>query len=106
MAINDDDITTTGAGGEGPADGGSNAESHDGGADGSAGGEGTADGGSNPEGHDGGADGSAGGEGPADGGAELGGGRARRAAVGTLGLVDLPPRQDASDLHLATRRRA
>ena len=41
------------------ADGGSNPEGHDGGADGTAGGEGTADGGSNPEGHDGGADGTA-----------------------------------------------
>jgi hypothetical protein len=68
MAINDDDITTSAGGGEGTADGGSNPEGHDGGADGSAGGEGTADGGSNPEGHDGGADGSAGGEGTADGG--------------------------------------
>ena len=58
MAINDDDITTS-AGGEGPADGGSNLEGHDGGADGTAGGEGSADGGSNPEGHDGGADGTA-----------------------------------------------
>ena len=36
MAINDDDITTSGAGGEGPADGGSNPEGHDGGADGTA----------------------------------------------------------------------
>jgi hypothetical protein len=37
MSINDDDITTTGtSGGEGPADGGSNPEGHDGGADGSA----------------------------------------------------------------------
>ena len=59
MAINDDDITTSGAGGEGAADGGSNPEGHDGGADGSAGGEGPADGGSNAEGHDGGADGTA-----------------------------------------------
>ncbi|MFT7022567.1 MAG: hypothetical protein ACJA07_001651 [Rhodococcus sp. (in: high G+C Gram-positive bacteria)] len=61
MSINDDDITTTGtSGGEGPADGGSNPEGHDGGADGAASpGEGPADGGSNPEGHDGGADGSA-----------------------------------------------
>ena len=59
MALNDDDITTSGAGGEGPADGGSNPEGHDGGADGTAGGEGPADGGSNPEGHDGGADGTA-----------------------------------------------
>ena len=58
MAINDDDITTSGAQGEGTADGGSNPDGHDGGADGSAG-EGTADGGSNPDGHDGGADGSA-----------------------------------------------
>ena len=38
MALDDDDITTS---------------------DGTAGGEGTADGGSNPEGHDGGADGTA-----------------------------------------------
>ena len=59
MAINDDDITTSGSGGEGPADGGSNPEGHDGGADGTAGGEGPADGGSNAEGHDGGADGTA-----------------------------------------------
>jgi hypothetical protein len=59
MALNDDDITTSGAGGEGPADGGSNPEGQDGGADGTAGGEGPADGGSNPEGHDGGADGTA-----------------------------------------------
>ena len=66
MALNDEDISTTGAGGEGTADGGSNPEGHDGGADGTAG-EGPADGGSNPEGHDGGADGTAG-EGPADGG--------------------------------------
>jgi hypothetical protein len=58
MALNDEDISTSGTGGEGPADGGSNAEGHDGGADGSAG-EGPADGGSNPEGHDGGADGTA-----------------------------------------------
>ena len=58
MPLNDDDITTSGNGGEGTADGGSNPEGHDGGADGSAG-EGTADGGSNPEGHDGGADGTA-----------------------------------------------
>ena len=50
---------TARADGEGTADGGSNPEGHDGGADGSAGGEGTADGGSNPEGHDGGADGTA-----------------------------------------------
>lgn len=70
MNINDDDITTTGGAGEGPADGGSNPNGHDGGADGTAGpGEGPADGGSNPGGHDGGADGPAGsGEGPADGG--------------------------------------
>jgi hypothetical protein len=68
MALNDDDITTSGTGGEGPADGGSNPEGQDGGADGTAGGEGPADGGSNPEGQDGGADGTAGGEGPADGG--------------------------------------
>src|SRR5699024_4864565 len=68
MATNDDDITTSGAQGEGTADGGSNPGGHDGGADGSASaGEGTADGGSNPGGHDGGADGSAG-EGTADGG--------------------------------------
>ena len=61
MSINDDDITTTGgAAGEGPADGGSNPDGHDGGADGPAGaGEGPADGGSNPNGHDGGADGTA-----------------------------------------------
>jgi hypothetical protein len=58
MPLNDDDITTSGNGGEGTADGGSNPEGHDGGADGTAG-EGTADGGSNPEGHDGGADGTA-----------------------------------------------
>jgi hypothetical protein len=58
MALNDEDISTTGAGGEGPADGGSNTGGHDGGADGTAG-EGPADGGSNPEGHDGGADGTA-----------------------------------------------
>jgi hypothetical protein len=36
MAINDDDITTSSSGGEGPADGGSNPEGHDGGADGTA----------------------------------------------------------------------
>ena len=37
MAINDDDITTSpGGAGEGPADGGSNPEGHDGGADGTA----------------------------------------------------------------------
>ena len=59
MALDDNDITTSGGGGEGTADGGSNPEGHDGGADGTAGGEGTADGGSNPEGHDGGADGTA-----------------------------------------------
>jgi hypothetical protein len=60
MALDDDDITTTPGEGEGTADGGSNPEGHDGGADGTAsGGEGTADGGSNPEGHDGGADGTA-----------------------------------------------
>jgi hypothetical protein len=35
MALNDDDITTS-AGGEGTADGGSNPEGHDGGADGTA----------------------------------------------------------------------
>jgi hypothetical protein len=58
MPLDDDDITTSG-GGEGTADGGSNPEGHDGGADGTAGGEGPADGGSNPEGHDGGADGTA-----------------------------------------------
>ena len=60
MAINDDDISTSGpgGGGEGTADGGSNPSGHDGGADGTAG-EGTADGGSNPQGHDGGADGTA-----------------------------------------------
>ena len=50
MSINDDDITTTGTPGEGPADGGANPEGHDGGADGSAdAGEGPADGGANPE---------------------------------------------------------
>jgi hypothetical protein len=59
VALNDDDITTSASGGEGPADGGSNPEGQDGGADGTAGGEGPADGGSNPEGHDGGADGTA-----------------------------------------------
>ena len=59
VALNDDDITTSTGGGEGTADGGSNPEGHDGGADGTAGGEGTADGGSNPDGHDGGADGTA-----------------------------------------------
>jgi hypothetical protein len=61
MALDDDDITTSSPGGEGTADGGSNPEGHDGGADGTAGGggEGPADGGSNPEGHDGGADGTA-----------------------------------------------
>ena len=60
MSINDDDITTSGSSGEGPADGGSNPNGHDGGADGPAGpGEGPADGGSNPNGHDGGADGTA-----------------------------------------------
>ncbi|MFQ2843637.1 MULTISPECIES: hypothetical protein [Mycobacterium] len=64
MALDDDDITTAGGdGGEGTADGGSNPEGHDGGADGTASegskGEGPADGGSNPEGHDGGADGTA-----------------------------------------------
>jgi len=42
-----------------PADGGSNPQGRDGGADGTAVGEGPADGGSNPEGHDGGADGTA-----------------------------------------------
>ena len=36
MALNDDDITTSGVGGEGPADGGSNPQGHDGGADGTA----------------------------------------------------------------------
>lgn len=37
MALDDDDITTTSSsGGEGPADGGSNPEGHDGGADGTA----------------------------------------------------------------------
>ena len=40
MALDDDDITTSGTGGEGPADGGSNPEGQDGGADGTAGGEG------------------------------------------------------------------
>ncbi|WP_205876181.1 hypothetical protein [Mycobacterium camsae] len=63
MPLDDDDITTSGGEGEGTADGGSNPEGHDGGADGTASegskGEGTADGGSNPEGHDGGADGTA-----------------------------------------------
>nr|ABP42830.1 hypothetical protein Mflv_0336 [Mycolicibacterium gilvum PYR-GCK] len=59
MALDDDDIDTTPGSGEGTADGGSNPEGHDGGADGTASGEGTADGGSNPEGHDGGADGTA-----------------------------------------------
>ncbi len=63
MAINDDDIKTSKENGEGTADGGSNPEGHDGGADGTAdvadAGEGPADGGSNPEGHDGGADGTA-----------------------------------------------
>ncbi len=59
MALDDDDITTSGPGGEGPADGGSNPDGHDGGADGTADGEGPADGGSNPGGHDGGADGTA-----------------------------------------------
>jgi hypothetical protein len=59
MALSDEDISTSSAAGEGPADGGSNPEGHDGGADGTAGGEGPADGGSNPEGHDGGADGTA-----------------------------------------------
>jgi hypothetical protein len=72
MALTDEDISTSGTGGEGPADGGSNSGGHDGGADGTAGGEGPADGGSNPEGHDGGADGGAG-EGPADGGSNAGG---------------------------------
>jgi hypothetical protein len=37
MALNDEDISTSGTGGEGPADGGSNPGGHDGGADGSAG---------------------------------------------------------------------
>ena len=60
MALDDDDITTSGVGGEGPADGGSNPQGQDGGADGTAGeGEGPADGGSNPKGQDGGADGTA-----------------------------------------------
>ena len=61
MSINDDDITTDATSkDEGLADGGANAEGHDGGADGSASaGEGPADGGANAEGHDGGADGSA-----------------------------------------------
>ena len=59
MAIDDDDISTTGSSkAEGTADGGANPEGHDGGADGSAG-EGPADGGANADGHDGGADGSA-----------------------------------------------
>ena len=47
MPLNDDDITTS-ANGEGAADGGSNPQGQDGGADGTAGGEGPADGGSNP----------------------------------------------------------
>ena len=60
MALDDEDIISGSAGGEGPADGGSNPDGHDGGADGTAaGGEGPADGGSNPDGHDGGADGTA-----------------------------------------------
>lgn len=60
MPLDDDDITTSGVGGEGPADGGSNPQGQDGGADGTAGeGEGPADGGSNPQGQDGGADGTA-----------------------------------------------
>jgi hypothetical protein len=61
VAIDDDDISTTGNDkAEGPADGGANPAGHDGGADGSADkGEGAADGGANPGGHDGGADGSA-----------------------------------------------
>jgi hypothetical protein len=36
MALDDDDMTTAGGGGEGTADGGSNPEGHDGGADGTA----------------------------------------------------------------------
>ena len=36
MPLNDDDITTSANGGEGTADGGSNPEGHDGGADGTA----------------------------------------------------------------------
>ena len=36
MALDDDDITTSGVGGEGPADGGSNPQGRDGGADGTA----------------------------------------------------------------------
>ena len=36
MALDDDDITTSTPGGEGTADGGSNPEGHDGGADGTA----------------------------------------------------------------------
>ena len=36
MALDDNDITTSSAGGEGPADGGSNPGGHDGGADGTA----------------------------------------------------------------------
>jgi hypothetical protein len=69
VPLDDDDITTSTGGGEGTADGGSNPEGHDGGADGTASegqpeggetaGEGPADGGSNPGGHDGGADGTA-----------------------------------------------
>ena len=36
VALNDDDITTSAGGGEGTADGGSNPEGYDGGADGTA----------------------------------------------------------------------
>ncbi|WP_018215293.1 hypothetical protein [Salinispora vitiensis] len=59
MALNDDDMTTSGGAdrAEGPADGGATPGQHDGGADGSA--EGPADGGATPGQHDGGADGSA-----------------------------------------------
>ena len=37
MALDDDDMTTSSGGGEGTADGGSNPEGQDGGADGTAG---------------------------------------------------------------------
>lgn len=58
MALNDDDIQSSGGSGlEGPADGGATPGQHDGGADGSA--EGPADGGATPGQRDGGADGSA-----------------------------------------------
>ena len=36
MALDDEDIISGSAGGEGPADGGSNPDGHDGGADGTA----------------------------------------------------------------------